>query len=277
MAVSCGTGGAYRTGPDADFHAVGSRIGERTRCSPCGDVARHDVQRGVCGLDGPQCPGDVYAVAVSGIEYHGVHILGVKRRYPVEYVGGDTHPGGYPQAPLVVLAGIGVILHLGDVAVGYESNEFSGMVYHRQFLYLVPEQDFGGVLEVGVVGGDEPLLRHDLLYLPRSVFLETEVAVGDDAYQRPVGRDDGDAAYAVLLHEAQRVAYGILLENGDRVVNHAVFGTFHLPHLRCLLLDRHVFVYHSDTSLPCERDGQRGFGDRIHCGGYDGNVKTNVS
>lgn len=87
----------------------------------------------------------------------------------------------------------------------------------------------------------------------------------------------GMPAYAVLLHEAQRVAYGILLENGDRVVNHAVFGTFHLPHLRCLLLDRHVFVYHSDTSLPCERDGQRGFGDRIHCGGYDGNVKTNVS
>ena len=151
------------------------------------------------------------------------------------------------------------------------------LVHYRQFLDLVAAQDVGCVLQIGIVGGDQPLLGHHLLDRPREVVLEAEVTVGHDTDQGLVGRDDGNAADAVLLHQAQRVAHGIVLENGDRIIDHAVLGTFHTTHLGSLLLDGHVLMNHADTAFPSQRNGQRGFGDGIHGGGYDRYVQLDIA
>ncbi len=56
-----------------------------------------------------------------------------------------------------------------------------------------------------------------------------------------------NAADLVLLHQGEGVAHGVVLGDGDRIVDHAVLGALHAAHLRGLLGDRHVFVDDADA------------------------------
>ena len=59
----------------------------------------------------------------------------------------------------------------------------------------------------------------------------------------------------VLLHHGQSVTHGLAALDGDRVVDHAVFGAFHGVDLTGLLGDGHVFVYDTDASFACDGYG----------------------
>ena len=80
------------------------------------------------------------------------------------------------------------------------------------------------------------------------------------------GVDHGDAADLVLLHQRERVAHGVLLGDGDRVVDHAVLGAFHTAHVRGLLGlihhgDRVIRV--ADVALPGGIDGELLTGESV--------------
>ena len=217
-------------------------------------------------------------MAVRRVEHHGVDVLGDQRLHAVHRVGRNADAGRHAQAALRVLAGIGVILHLGDVLISDQPHQTACVVHHGELFDLAVEQYFLGVGEFGIVRRHEAVAgRHHLLDAARHVALETQVAVGDDADKHPVRIHDRNASDLVLFHQVQRVADGVVLGNGHRIVDHAVLGALHLADLRGLLGDGHVLVDHADSSFPRQGDGQRRFGYRVHGGGHNGDVERDIS
>ena len=170
-----------------------------------------------------------------------------------------------------------MVLYFGNILIGNQSDEFPLVVHDGQLLDLVVEQHVGRMGQLRRMGGDEVLRGHHLRNQAVHVALETQVAVGDDADQPPLGVDHGDAADLVLLHQRERVAHGVLLGDGDRVVNHAVLGAFHTAHVRGLLGDGHVLVDHADPAFTSQRNSHRRFGNGVHGSGHNGDVEFDIS
>ena len=170
-----------------------------------------------------------------------------------------------------------MVLHFRNILIGNQSDELAVGIDYGQLLDFVAQQNVGRTLQVGVVSGHQPLLGHHLVDLAVHIALEPQIAVGHDADQMLIRSHDGNTADLVLLHQCQRIAYGIVLGNSDRVVDHTVFGTLHLPHVSRLLGNRHILVNYADTAFAGQGDSQRRLGHRIHGGRYDRDVELDVS
>ena len=106
---------------------------------------------------------------------------------------------------------------------------------------------------------------------------KTQVAVGNDADEATFIVDHGDATDVVLVHQIQGIAHRFVTFDGNGVVNHTVFSTFHDGHLACLLLDAHVFVDNADTSLAGNGNGHLRLRYRVHGSGYERNLQVDVA
>ena len=195
-------GGADGARADADLDAVGAGVDEELSGLGGGDVADEDVDLRESLLYGAERTGHIGRMAVCRVDHHCVDACVNESLDAGEGVGGDTDTGGHAETPLGVLACVGIVLDLGDVAVGDEAYETVVGVDHRELLDLMAEKDLGCLGEVRAGGGDEVLLGHDPVDEDRHVGLEAEVAVGDDAHEEALLVDHGNAADVVLLHEA---------------------------------------------------------------------------
>ena len=61
----------------------------------------------------------------------------------------------------------------------------------------------------------------------------------------------------ILLHHLQRIAYSLILADGDRVADHAILCTFYPTHFRRLLCNRHILMNDTDATLTGQRDCHR--------------------
>ena len=68
----------------------------------------------------------------------------------------------------------------------------------------------------------------------------------------------------IPLHYLEGINDTAATLDGYRVIDHAVFGTFHSVHLTSLLVDAHVLVYNADSSLASNGNGKSRFGHSIH-------------
>ncbi len=145
------------------------------------------------------------------------------------------------------------------------------VVDQRQLLDLVLGQQIVGVF-LGDVGrtGDQVLTGHNLGDLEAVVVLgsdEAHVTVGDDADELVVLVDDrqtGDVEAAAQLVE---VGEGDVRAHGERIVDHAGFGTLDDVDLGGLVVDGKIAVQHADAAVTGHGDRHVGFGDGVHCGG----------
>ena len=271
-------GGADAARPDADLHAVGSCLYEHTGGIAGGDVAHYDIYIGEHLLGFAQLFDDELAVAVCRIDDDGIDVGLYECTNAIHRVGCDAHSGGYAQAALAVLTGHGLVLGLRDVLVGYQANEFVVIVQDGKFLYLVLLQYLCCCAEVGLqVRRDEVLARHHLVDGAVDVLLETEVAIGDDAFQVALVIDHGNAADVVFRHQFEGIADAAAQFDGDWVVDHAVLGTLHDGHLAGLLLDAHVLVYDSDASFAGNGYCHGCFGNGVHRCRHEGNLQFDVA
>ena len=167
---------------------------------------------------------------------------------------------------------------LDKVLISDEAHDAAVLVHHGQFLHLVLLQDLLHVFAVRASIGDgyQVFGSHHIPYRSAHVGEETHVPVGHDAHQVIVVVHHRDAADVVLVHEIQRIPHGLVLVDGNRVADHAVFRTFHLPDLGRLLHDTHIFMNYADASFPCQGDGHRRFCHGVHGGGHNGDVKMDV-
>ncbi len=211
------------------------------------------------------------------VEHHGVDILGHQCRHAIHGIGRDADAGRHAQTSLRVLAGIGVVLQLGNVPICNKTDQMTLVVDYGQLLDLILQQHFGCVFEFGVVRCHDPLARHDLLDRPLAVGLESQVAVRHYAYQLVVGVDDGYASYLVLVHQRQRIAHRMVFRYRNRVVDHAALGALDTSYVRSLLGYRHVLVDHAYAALARQRYRQRSLGHGIHGRRYYRDVESDIS
>ena len=218
-------------------------------------------------------------MAVGGVEDDRVHAFGVEGGHAVQGVRRDADARRHAETALGVLAGLRMQALLDEVLVGDQAHDAALRIHHGKLLHLVFLEDRLHVFAVrpGVGDGDQVVGRHDGADRDVQVVEEADVAVRDDAHEVALAVGDGDAADVVLLHQAERVAHGLVLVDGDRVADHPVLGTLDLADLGRLGGDAHIFMNHADASFPCQGDGHRRFGNGVHGSGHDRNVQGNVA
>ena len=206
------------------------------------------------------------------VENYSVHLLCYECRYAIHSVGGDTYARSYAKTTLAILTCVGVVLELCDIAVGDKAYELAVVVNNWELLDLVCEEHLCRALKVCLVSCHDVLFCHHLLNLAIHVALETEVAVGDNTDEHALVVNNGDATDLILLHECQRVAHGVILEDSHRVVDHAALCALNAAYVCCLCSDRHVLVDNADTALACQSNRQVSLGYGVHSGRHNGNV-----
>ncbi len=191
-------------------------------------------------------------------------------------VGGDTDTGSHAQTR--VFARCRFVFGFGDILICNKADELAVGVDNGQLLDLVVLEDVGSLLEgCAERGCHEVLASHHLVDTAALVALEAEVAVSDDTYELAALVYHGNAADVVFAHHAESVGHGRAFKDGDRVVNHAVFGTLYSMHLTGLLFYRHVFVNNAQAALACDRYGKLTLGHCVHSRRYDGYVERYVA
>ena len=176
-----------------------------------------------------------------------------------------THTGSHTQPAFLILAGHRLVLGLGDILIGNQTHKPVLAVHYGQLLYLMFLQYLGSCREVGLlVSGHQILTGHDLVNGLVQASLKPQVTVRDNSHQMVVVVHHGDSANMVIVHHGERIAHLASLAYRHGIVNHTVLGTLHDGHLTGLLLNRHVFVNHTNTSLTGNGNGHRRLGHCIH-------------
>ncbi len=124
--------------------------------------------------------------------------------HTVERIGSHTYAGSHTQTALVILTSHGLILGLGNVLIGNQTNQTIILVDHGQLLNLVLLQNLGSCNQVSLlVGSHEIILRHDLLNGTIQATLETKVAVGHDTHEVIIIVNYGDTTNMILRHNIE--------------------------------------------------------------------------
>ena len=272
------TRGADAARAYAHLHGVGTVLHQQAGSLAGGNVAHHNVNILKRGLGLAQLLHHALRVAMGRVDDNGVGTGTHQRLHAVERVNGDTHAGSHAQAALVVLAGHGLVLCLGDVLIGDEAHQAASLVHHGQLLNLVLLQNLGGIRQVGLlVSGHQVLLRHHVLHGAVQPALEAQVTVGDNAHQVLLVVHHGNAANVILRHDFQRLGHRAAQRDGHGVVDHAVLSTLHNGHLAGLVLNRHVLVDDANAALAGNGNGHLALGDGVHGSRHKGHVQVNVA
>ena len=80
----------------------------------------------------------------------------------------------------------------------------------------------------------------------------------------------------MLLCERVKILQRCVWFDGHRVTNYPGFIFFHRAHFAGLLLYRHILVHDADAALLSDCNGKSRFGDGVHSGGYERNIKQDV-
>ena len=258
---------------DADLDGVDAGVDHGLRALAGGDVAADDVhaiERGI-GLQAANHVESQLGLTVGGVDHEHVHAGFHQSGSTVVGVAQEADACGDAQTALLILGGVRVLLGLDEVFDGDQTGQVAFGVDQRQLFDLVLGQQVVRVL-LGDVGrtGDEVLAGHHFGDLQTVVILgcdEAHVAVGDDADELVVlvhDRQTGDVETAAQLVE---VGQGHVRAHGERIADHAGFGTLDDVDLGGLVVDGKVAVQHADAAVASHGDGHVGFGDGVHRGG----------
>ena len=195
-----------------------------------------------------------------------------------ESVNGYTYSRSHAQTSFVVFASHGFVFSFRYVLVSYKSDDVIVFVNDRKFLYLIFLQYLGCLLKVGFLsGGYYVFLSHHLVNLLVKVVLEAQIAIGYYTNEMFFLVYHGNTTDMVFAHKAQSRANRGTVKYCNGVVYHAVFGAFHYCNFPCLILNRHVLVYHTYSSFAGNGYSHFRLRNRVHCGGYKRNIEVYLS
>ena len=217
-------------------------------------------------------------MSVGSIDNDSVNTGIYQSLHTVECVNSYTHTGGYAQTTLLILAGHRLILSLSDILICDKTDKTIVLIYYRQLLDLVLLQNLCSSGKIGLLmGGNEVLLRHDLLNGTIQTTLEAKVAVGNDTYQTLVIVNYGDTTDMILRHDVESLSHGAAQGDGDRIVDHTVLGTLYDSNLTGLVVDRHILVNNTDTTFASDSNSHLTLGNGIHSCCHEWNIQFDMT
>ncbi len=271
-------GGADRARADADLDRIRARFDQRQRGRCGGDIAADDVHVRVTVLDPAHAVEDALRVTVGGVDHQHVH-AGRDQQFDALFVAlADADSGAHEQLALRIFRGQRVFVRLLDILDGDQAAQLEVIVDDDHALEAVLVHQALGFGRVRVfLDGDELVARRHLgARFGFQVFLETQVAVGDDA-DHLVALDHREAADAVLLRQRQHFADLHGRWNRDRIAQHARFEALDPRDFARLVGWTEILVDDTDTALLRHGDRQVRFGHGIHRGGQQRNVQRDIA
>ena len=212
------------------------------------------------------------------VNYDGVSSGMDKGFHTLHSVGSNAHTSCHAQAAFGVLASHGFVLSLGNVLVGDKSYKVAVLVHNGEFLDFIFLQNLCSREQVGLLcGGNEVFFGHYLVNALVELALKTQVTVCNDTHEVHFVVNDGNTANVIFAHQVECVLHCFVALDGHRVVNHTIFGTFYDSHLACLILDAHVFMNNTDTTLACNGNGHGRLCYSIHRSCNEGYLQVDVA
>ena len=128
-------------------------------------------------------------------------------------------------------------------------------------------QYLGCFFEVGGLScGYQPFGGHYLIDRAAEVTLKAQVAVGHNADEHAGLVHYRDTSDMIFFHHLECIADCRTAADGNRIIYHAVLGTFYSMYLTGLFLDSHILMDNAKTAFACDCDGKLSLGNGIHRG-----------
>ena len=185
----------------------------------------------------------------------------------------------HAQAPLLVLAGIGIRHRLLDVLHGDQADAAVLRINDQKLLDpVLMQQALRLLLAHPFPHRDQTLLGHQLRHRLPGIGGKAHVTVGENTDQLAASgpsrrldhRDSGDV---VDLHESERIGQRRIRLDGDRIDHHAGLELFHPADLLRLLFGLKIAVDHPDAARLGHGDRHLSLGDGVHRGRDDRDVE----
>ena len=217
-------------------------------------------------------------MAVGGVDHHHVYARLDQRHRTLIADIADGGGRADQEAAVAILGGQRIGFGLVHVLDGDQADGAIGLVHHDQPLDLAFAQERPRLFRRrAFADGGQARGGHQGAGRQVEVGLETHVPVGQDADKLAgAGLDHGKARYLALSGDGQDVAQRRLRVHGQRVDDHAAFVALDLADLVGLLLDRHIAVKDAHAAGLGHGDGEPAFGHRVHGGGHQRDVQTDL-
>ena len=256
-----------------DFHAV--------------DAQRNQILR---ALVGGHVPGDQLhfrktllhladgfhhsrGMAMRGIQSQHVHLGASQFHGALEEVSSGADGRSRAQPALLVLRGLGEFEFFLDVLDGDQALQIEVLVNDQQLLDAMALQQALGLFERRADRhGHQIVLGHRRSDRLPEIFLEAQVAIGEDAHEERAARHR-QAGNAIFVHDVQGLLHGMLGGDRDRIDDHSAFRALDAVDLFGLAINGHIAMDETQAALPGHGDGQMSLGDGVHGGGDHGNIQ----
>ena len=213
---------------------------------------------------------------MRGVHHNHVHARSNQRTHALFGFATRAHRRAHAQTAFVVFIGIGKFGSFHNIFNRNQAFKLVLVVQHQHALNLVLVHQFARIINAGANGHGNQFFtrRHNRANGQIQARFKTQIAVGNNADYLAVfhHRQARHLAFA-LLALCQQFADQFIGRHGNRVFHHAAFVAFHLANRQRLLLGRHVFMNDADAAFLRHRNRQTRFGNRIHCGGKDGQIE----
>lgn len=257
-----GTDGARA---DAHFHGIRTGGNQILGGGGGGDVATDHLHLGEVLLH-PGHPVDyALGMAVSGIHHDHVHTGFYQGGNALVGTGTGANGCTDPQAPLGVLAGVGVLGRFFDVFHGNHAAQLTAVIHHHHFFDAVfVQQRLDFICTGAFLHGHQPVLAgHDVFHALVVIGDEAGVTAGHDAHHL-IAFHDRHTGDLVGFGDSQQLGHGGVRADGDRIFDNAGFVFLYHPHVTGLVGNFHAFMENADAPFLGHGNSQAVLGDRIH-------------
>jgi len=276
--------GANRSNTHTNTEAIASGGNEVGGLAARDDVTANDIKLGEVALDPLDHLQLVHGVTLRGVNNDEVNPGFNEGSHTLLVVRAGSDGSTNEELLISVLGGVREVAVLEKVLARHQSNKVALLVGDEKFGGLRVYEDLVKLLELLVVffeGGDELVgWSHNLLDRRVAIFDKVDVSGRDKAEELgselPVLRD-GNAAKPVLGLDKIDIrdlgSWSEALRVGDKTILEALDE----HNLAGLFLDGVVVVDDTDTTLKSHGNSHFVFGDGVHGGGDQGDVKLDVA
>ena len=205
-------------------------------------------------------------MSVSRIDYDSI-CTGIHQcLHTIQRISSNADTCSYPQTTFGIFTSHRFIFCLCNIFICNKTDQFAIHSYNRQLFNLMFLKNLCSRFQIGrLIGSNQSFFRsHNKINMLCHVSFETQISVSNDTYQITFIIHYRNTTDFIFSHNSQSVTDSRTSLDSNRIVNHTIFSTLYNGNLSCLLLNRHIFVNHTDTTFTGNGNSHFRFGNRIH-------------
>ena len=270
-------GGADRTRPDADFQSIHAQRNQFFRAFVGRHVSGDDLRFRQALANRLDRFHHAKRMPVRRVNRQHIHFGLGQFHGPLQKISRRAHRRAHAQSSVLILRRARIFQFFLDVFYRDQSLQVEVLIHNQQFFdAMLLQNAFRFVQRCADGHGHEIFLGHHRADELRMIFLETQIAVGQNSRQARSAchRKPGNF---VLVHDFQRLPDGDVRRNGDRVDDHSAFRALHAVHFFSLFFRGHAAMHDADAALPRDGNGQPRLRYGVHGRGGQRHIQLHLA